>query len=307
MMRYVNSQLIIGLAGLGVAAFLVACGGGGGGNVRPAPESGNQMTPGNQMTITPPGTTSPPALPPAVAPTSPPQAPGRDLPNIEIAGLGTTSQFAVRNSGGTAHVLTAGTWYEPRDGSYQRMIVTRTTSVPSEEVMQVPIACMQQGKRAPANGLRFFSSSKAVTGSVQSCQRNCLSGNAAEFQSCIWGCEASSDSPQPGSARSSSLTWNVVDRCNDGRRVEYRFFESSNGRRTGRAWPGGSQFWATTGYDRTVTNALGCSPGTSVVIGARIQGTNQHFGAGFDGTRSCSECAYTCGANTVPYRFGCPR
>lgn len=417
MMRYVNSQLIIGLVGLGVAAFVVACGGGGGGgNVRPAPESGNQMTitppgtigcyssnpdrptidvcveftgadcstgnlpqgqlevlgeirqvqqcprssdahrmiyectlpgpirtfsylttvfedealgvarsaceesvPGSSFTLhkpaaggqpaTSPPATSPPALPPAVAPTSPPQASGRDLPNIEIAGRGTTSGFAVRNSGGTAHVVTAGSWYEPKDGSYQRMMVTRTTSVPSGEVVQVPIACMQRSKRTPANGLRFFSSSKAVTGSVQSCQRTCLSGNAAEFQSCIWGCEAPSGSPPPGSAGSSSLSWSVVDACNDSRRVEYRFFEVANERNTGRSWPGGSRFYITPGYNRTVTSTLACSPGTSVAIGAQIDrdGGRWSFGAGFDGTRGCSECVYACGANTRTYRFGCPR
>ena len=101
----------------------------------------------------------------------------------------------------------------------------------------------------------------------------------------------------------SSLDWDVVDSCNDGRDVEYRFFSRARNVR----WPANGGFWVTRGYNVTVDNPpLSCSPGERISIGARIQGTTYVSGTGPDGNRSCSECVYTCGANTTPYRFGCP-
>ena len=190
---------------LGLAlAGLAACGGGGSSTPAettptptptpdPAPTPAPAPTPNPpQMNIMPPNQ---PTLPPALTPSSPPQASGTDISTIEIAGLGTTRRFAVRNSGETTLSIPASSWYEPKDGSYQRMMVTRTTSVPPGQVVEVPIACMQESKRVPATGLRFFSSPKAVTGAVQGCQRNCLSGAEAGIQNCIWGCESTAASP----------------------------------------------------------------------------------------------------------------
>ena len=139
----------------------------------------------------------PSGLPPVYNPRTAPQASGTDIPNIEISGLGTTRRFAVRNTGSTTAVIRAGTWYEPRDGSFQRMIVTRTTSVPPGQVVEVPIACMQERKRAPARGLRFFSSPKGITGPVQQCQQRCLSdiGSSPSLQRCVWACERSAPTP----------------------------------------------------------------------------------------------------------------
>ena len=133
-----------------------------------------------------------PPLPTVYEPSVDPQASGRDISTIEISGLGRTSRFAVRNSGRTEVSIPAGSWYEPKDGSFQRMIVTQTTSVPPGRVVEVPIACMQRGKSTPALGLRFFSQPKVISGSVQRCQRNCLSSalTAREsIQSCVWRCE----------------------------------------------------------------------------------------------------------------------
>lgn len=178
--------------------YMTACGGGSD-NVRATPPT--QPTPPT-VTIMPPDQ----ALPPTLTPRSPPQASGTDISTIEISGLGTTRRFAVRNSGGTTLSIRAGSWYEPKDGSYQRMMVTRTTSVPPSRVVEVPIACMQRSKGVPARGLRFFSRSKAVTGSVQSCQRNCLSRAEAAIQGCIWNCE-SSVAPPPTSASYASFYW----------------------------------------------------------------------------------------------------
>ena len=144
-------------------------------------------------TPTPPVT---PGLPPVYTPRTAPQASGTDIPNIEISGLGSTSRFAVRNTGSTTAVIRVGTWYEPRDGSFQRMIVTRTTSVPPGRVVEVPIACMQRMKGAPARGLRFFSSPKGIAGPVQQCQQRCLSDTRGfSLQNCVWDCESTATPP----------------------------------------------------------------------------------------------------------------
>ena len=238
-------------------------------------------------------------LPSVYTPRNAPQASGTDISTIEISGLGSLSRFAVSNSGSTPVSIRAGTWYEPRDGSFQRMIVTRTTSVPPRRVEDVPIACMQQSKSIPAIGLRFFSSPKAITGSVQQCQQGCLSRAIGDIQQCVWACE---------SERPTSLTWSVEDGCNDGRNVEYRFYEQRNGAGTGRHWPGGNNLYVTSGFDRTIEHSgLACGPGISICLGGEIDGTRASFGVGLDGTEGCTGCCYPCGATTRVFRFGCPR
>lgn len=113
--------------------------------------------------------------------------------------------------------------------------------------------------------------------------------------------------PEPEPTPTPSLSWNVVDACNDRRRVEYRFFEFANGRRTGRLWPSDTGFYYTSEYNRTHTNRLMCRPGTSIAIGARIQGRSGYFGVGFDGSEGCDDCSYACGTTDIsPFRFGCP-
>ena len=111
----------------------------------------------------------------------------------------------------------------------------------------------------------------------------------------------------PTQTDSRSITFTFVDACNDGRRVNIRFFEAVAGRNTGHQWPGGRQFWSTTGYNRTNSQPLACRSGTQVCYGAQIDGTRTYFGAGFDGNESCSACCYTCGGGDPrTLRFGCP-
>ena len=111
----------------------------------------------------------------------------------------------------------------------------------------------------------------------------------------------------PTQTDSRSITFTFVDACNDGRRVNIRFFEAVAGRNTGHQWPGGGQFWSTTGYNRTNSQPLACRSGTQVCYGAQIDGARTYFGAGFDGNESCSACCYTCGGGDPrTLRFSCP-
>ena len=131
----------------------------------------------------------PPGLPPEVPPRNPPQATGQNMPGLEIAGAGVTRRVLARNTR-AAHVrLRAGQWFEPRDGRFQRMMVTETTTVPVGGTVDVPTACMQRNNPPPARGARFFSQPKATSGSVQQCQQRCLSSTGSSIQDCVWGCE----------------------------------------------------------------------------------------------------------------------
>ena len=145
-------------------------------------------------------------FPAAIPPGNPPQATGRDHRNVEVAGAQTTRYVLVRNRSSASVTYRRGTWLEPKDGSYQRMIVARTVTVPRGRVLQVPTACMQRSKGVPASGLRFYSQPKAASGAVQSCQRRCL-GAGGDVQGCVWNCERQDG----GGGRQSSCSYQQGD------------------------------------------------------------------------------------------------
>ena len=110
-----------------------------------------------------------------------------------------------------------------------------------------------------------------------------------------------------------TVTFHVTDACNDRRRVEYRFFEQIGGStsNSGRSWPGGTRFWYTPGYDRTVVQRLACQAGTNVCYGARVDGNSRsYWGVGFEGDQGCTACCTRCGdtspSNPRTIRIGCP-
>ena len=148
----------------------------------PAPSDGGGENGGNN------GSTLPSELTPRAAP----QESGSDIPGIEVAGLGSITALGIRNTLGSPYTVNVGTWYEPKDGNVQRMIVTRTTTIPSGQTRSVPVACMQQSKDPPYSGIRFFSQSKMIRSGIQTCQQRCLTGS--DIQRCVWNCEGSGGS-----------------------------------------------------------------------------------------------------------------
>ena len=226
-------------------------------------------------------------IPPPIIPTTPPQAIGSDLSNVEVIGQGTTKTLLVINRRSQGINFQAGTWLEPKDGSYQRMIITRTTSVGAGQTVELPVACMQRSKKTPASGLRFFSQPKGAraTDPVQQCQINCLSRgeSQSQIQSCVWGCERQASRSQ------SVLIWPVQDGCNDGHDMALRFFDKSNNR----VWPGSNQAYVLNGAE---TYRLACIPGAQVCLGATLHSSsdNSYWGIGIDGDQGCSACCYSC-------------
>lgn len=128
-------------------------------------------------------------LPPPVTPTSPPQAAGADVPHVEIAGNDSIRTLLVGNASTDGFNINPGEWFEPKDGTIQRMLVVRGASVPSGRTVSIDVVCMQVARSIPPSGLRFFSRAKAPAGRVQQCQDDCLRLPLSQVQSCVWRCE----------------------------------------------------------------------------------------------------------------------
>lgn len=120
----------------------------------------------------------------------------------------------------------------------------------------------------------------------------------------------SGSAPPPPPPPQRGVTVSVRDGCNDGYRIEYRYFAfDSRGTQTG-SWPGGSRLYHTTHYNRVDKHNLECDDETArICLGAR-QG-RWIWGIGVDADGSCSNCCYACPSSGIKeYRtfgFGCPR
>ena len=308
----------IACIGMVLLTALAGCGGGGGGD-----DDETVVTPPPRQTPAPrpmipinPGSGSQ-SLPPVYSPQNPPQAGGRDASGVEVSGLGNITQVAVRNTRSGSVTFQAGQWFEPKDGGFQRMITTRTTSVPSGSTVNVPVACMQREKGAPANGLRFFSQPKTASDATQQCQVNCLS-SGGNPQSCVWGCQ-SSDTSGGGTRQGVEIT--LTDNCNDGDDIAFRIFQYSSlsdpdtvspSSYTNRAWPGGSNAYITTGFDGTVSERLACDSSSYwACFGAIPQDHFQagqrrnYWGVGIDHQFDCTGCCASCDGGELNYTLTC--
>ena len=119
--------------------------------------------------------------------------------------------------------------------------------------------------------------------------------------------EPTREEPEP---TASSIGITVVDVCNDGRNVVFRFFEATDpggrtAQRTGRRWPSiSNEVYVTAGLNSPRMSRLSCRPGIYACFGGEIEGTRMVFDAGLDGSRSCTDCCYECG-DTDTIRLGC--
>lgn len=282
--------LILVLCAVGLAACT-----GGGGERRPVVGGGGQ--PVVMPTPTPDPDPAPSTFPQAVTPTNPPQESGRDISGIEIAGAGTTTRIYARNATSSTHTINSGTWYEPKDGEAQRMIVTRTVRVPAGTTATIPAACMQQSNDVPATGLRFFSQHKSIRSGIQTCQRNCLSRSSG-IQSCVWACEDEdpSPSPTPGGGGSAGVDVSITDRCTARYQIHWKIYTypRANASASG-VWPASNRHYYTERYGETYRQSVSCTPGYLVCYGARGGSRRQYsWGVGYDGREGCDDCCVTC-------------
>ncbi len=148
-------------------------------------------------------------------PDEPPQAAGEDLAGVEVAaavtnyriGADDVQTFLVSSTDATYQ---PGDWLEPKDGSYQRMMIVGSgqagaaaaiglseeavvqspvLSVPADNLIRLSVVCMQGGARIPVRGARYFSRPKSPLTAVERCQRDCVLAGGDTIQKCVWGCE----------------------------------------------------------------------------------------------------------------------
>ena len=221
-----------------------------------------------------------------------PQASGSNISRVEVAGRGTTRYMSIANDSSSSAYYSAGDWFEPKDGRFQRMMILETVTASPGRVVDVPTACMQQSKKTPAVGARFFSRPKSTSGVLQQCQESCL--GRSDAQGCIWACE------RP------KLIWKMEDGCNDGISARYRFFLREDGR-TVRTWPGGNRYHVATSLGTKYTSTLEASAGSKICYGAD-DGRGNYWGLGLDGDRGCTGCCYNLpesGPREVSTRLTC--
>ncbi len=159
--------------------------------------------------------------PELVPPGHPPQAAGRDLLGIDAAtgstslsiGADSLQTILLRGDGIQDIAYSPGDFLEPKDGGNQRMMIVgagpasatlaagagrASTDRPGEPVFvsseqtnltALTVVCMQFEKGIPTRGSRYFSQPKTASGSVQSCQSNCVRTAGARVQACVWQCE----------------------------------------------------------------------------------------------------------------------
>ena len=74
------------------------------------------------------------------------------------------------------------------------------------------------------------------------------------------------------------VTVSVRDGCNDGNRIDYRYFAFNSGNRITGRWPDGNQIYHTTHYNRVVTHNLACNSGTEQVSLGQGKATSTGIG-----------------------------
>ena len=260
-----------------------------------------ESTSGSAPSVPPPPPPPPPpmareSLPPPAPIHSAPQAGGRDISRVEVAGRGTVARLTVANDSSRSVTYYAGSWLEPKDGSYQRMMVLDTRTIRSGASADIPTACMQVSKSVPARGLRFFSETKSAGGALQSCQTSCLGrGLQSAVQSCIWDCEK----PR--------IEWTIEDACADGQDIHFRFFQIRSGNVV-RVWPSSSRVYVAP-FGEPVTATLDPSQpelGGKICYGA--EAGNRYWGIGIDGDEGCDDCCLavpTAGTVTESFQLVC--
>ena len=87
------------------------------------------------------------------------------------------------------------------------------------------------------------------------------------------------------------IRWTMRDSCNDGQRIQYRFFARQNNQKKG-VWPSNNKVYWTSGSE-TATLTLPCySDYNRICYGAESNGTS--WGLGIRGNKGCSNCCVSC-------------
>jgi hypothetical protein len=99
----------------------------------------------------------------------------------------------------------------------------------------------------------------------------------------------------------STMNWTFYDYCNDGQEVDFRLFDFN----AGRYYPSFSTVYSIVPLQSSSTSIL-CSTGDKICFGGRQPGGSTHWGVDLDGSQSCTNCCYTCGAGDGSFNPSCP-
>jgi len=103
------------------------------------------------------------------------------------------------------------------------------------------------------------------------------------------------------SGNTSTLYWEVKDSCNDGQRIELRFFDETDHVQ----WPANPTQIYPLNYGDDNTYNLQCTTGAKICLGA--SDSTGSWGVDENNTQSCSGCCNTCANTTVtPTALTCP-
>ncbi len=105
------------------------------------------------------------------------------------------------------------------------------------------------------------------------------------------------DAPPP-TTPTGTIKWTIGDQCNNGARVDYKFYDRANGW----VWPSATSHYYIS-YNQSNSHTLGCFTGSQVCLGASSGSSS--WGVGFGGGGGCSNCCGTCDGRTYSYSFGC--
>lgn len=100
-------------------------------------------------------------------------------------------------------------------------------------------------------------------------------------------------------ASAGSVKWKVSDRCNDGYRVDYKFYDDGNDL----VWPAVNRNYYTKYYKTVYTHKLACKTGAQICIGGNTG--DDYWGVSLYGGEYCSNCCAKCNGKTYTYNFGC--
>ena len=105
----------------------------------------------------------------------------------------------------------------------------------------------------------------------------------------------------PTPVANGSMSWTMIDQCNNGNEIHYRFFDRANDMQ----WPTDRTFLYFMVYGDSRRSNLSCVPGAQVCYGAASSGSIT-WGVGLSGTAGCPSCCQTCDGGSYSRTLTCP-
>ena len=157
---------------------------------------------------------------------------------------------------------------------------------------------------SPGNGRRSFQKPAGSTSAIVRIYAP-LEGTAWEVTLKFQSNACPGNGGPPTNGADGVVLGNIVDGCNDGYDIDFRFFEydvwrngsTIAGESLAGVWPDSSQVWTTSGFEtRSSDLRLSCTAGKGVCYGAERRGANDNFswGSGIDGDQDCTSCCVQC-------------